>query len=92
MVTNDEMKEVNDQLSQEIRDDISVGIDPEFTKKIFTELAKIDGLQGYLVETMAKDVRRYFDEPKDKQDFIRGHYTLARYFYNQIKKFSNLPK
>lgn len=57
-------------------------------KKMFESLARINGFKEYLMETMAKDMKRYFDAPKETQDLMKGHYTFADYLYKRLLKAS----
>lgn len=71
---------------------IDSDFDKESEKLIFSELFKIDGLQGYLKSIMAKDIKRYFVASKEQQEYIKGGYDKLMQFLLKIQKVSTLDK
>lgn len=67
-------------------------IDKAEEKLIFTELAKIEGIQDYLKAVMANDIKRHFVSPKEQQDYIHGGYDRLMQFLIKIQKSSSIDK
>lgn len=73
---------------------LDFSIDKEAEKILFNQLTKIDGLTSYLRDTMGMDILRHFSVGTEKErENIMGHYSFAKYLYNNlVKAKSNLIK
>jgi hypothetical protein len=60
-------------------------VDKEDEKRIFSELAKIDGLHEYLRALMARDMRFHFNCKKEEQDLTRGAFYRTEWLSKKIK-------
>lgn len=66
---------------------LDFSIDKEGEKKLFNKLAGVEGLSSYLRDTMGMDILRHFSVGTDKErDSIMGHYSFAKYLYNNLIK------
>jgi hypothetical protein len=60
-------------------------IDHEEEARIFSEIAKIDGVAKYFRSLMAQDMRLHFETDKNSQDLIRGAYFRTKHFAKLLK-------
>ena len=57
------------------------------SKRMFEDLAAVEGFLDYLRATSAQDIQRYFAAEDDKQrDIIRGAISRTLYFKGMISK------
>ena len=69
----------------EIGNTTESSIDKEFAAEIFASLSKFDGVVEYMEQTMAEDVKRYFNAVDDTdRNQIKGHFAFASYMRSQI--------
>lgn len=59
--------------------------DKEEEKRIFSEIAKIEGITEYFRALMARDMRLHFSAKKEEQDLVRGAYFRTEYLMKRIK-------
>ena len=67
-------------------------IDPKIEAQIFKDLATVDGLQEYLSQTLAQDLKRYFQSPPGAQLLVKGAFNRTLYLKNKIKKHSEVRR
>lgn len=80
------------KIEEELINALAECIDPnlalydEEKARIFTELAKIDGIQDFFRAVMAQDMRIYFQAGSDKErDGVRGAYSRVAWLRAGIK-------
>jgi hypothetical protein len=55
--------------------------------QIFDEISKIEGIENYLRDTMARDVKRYFTASDDHgRDQVRGAYARTMYWRSLLNR------
>ena len=63
-------------------------IEKEEETRIFTELAKIDGLHEYLRALMSRDIKFHFVCKPEQQDLTRGAYFRTEWLSKKVKQHS----
>lgn len=63
-------------------------IDKGEETRIFSEMAKIEGLHEYLRAVMARDMKFHFNTKKEDQDLTRGAFYRTEWFSKKIKSNS----
>lgn len=82
-----ETKDIEKELMEEVRSDFSQNENDDDSQKMFEDICKIDGVIEYFEKTMARDMRRYFNQPDDASRWmVKGHYYFAKYLRNKILK------
>ena len=74
-------------MENKIIEDLNVldsAISKEEEERIWKAIANIDGAKDYFKDTMALDVRRYFDAVKEQQDFIKGAFSRTTLTKNNL--------
>jgi GTP1/Obg family GTP-binding protein len=66
-----------------------IAIDNEAFKECLSDVSKIDDFRDYLRETMAMDIKRFFNTPKEQQDLVKGAFYRTQYLYQLLKKISD---
>ncbi len=62
----------------------------EDEKRIFAEIAKIDGISELFRAYMSRDIKVHFNAQKDQQDLARGAFYRMEYLLNRITKNSDI--
>lgn len=62
----------------------------EDEKRIFAEIAKIDGVSELFRAYMSRDIKVHFNAQKDQQDLARGAFYRMEYLLNRINKSSDI--
>lgn len=60
-------------------------IDKQDEARIFSEMAKIDGLHEYLRLLMSRDLKFHFSTKKEDQDLTRGAFYRTEWLSKKIK-------
>lgn len=53
---------------------------------IWKEIAKIEGVSEYFRLLLSRDMRTYFNTPKEQQDLVKGAFYRTEYFSKLLKK------
>lgn len=62
-------------------------LDEEQEKKLFESLKHVEGIQEYLRDTLAKDMRRYFAAgTDDERAIVRGAFARTSYWLGKLAK------
>lgn len=67
---------------------LDVYIDKEEEEAIWRKISEVDGAAQYFKMTLDKDIRRFFNTPKEQQDLVKGAFSRTKYFYDLCVRLS----
>lgn len=70
-------------------DPINDIIDTDEEARIFSEMAKIEGLSEYLRLVMSRDIKLHFNTPTNQQDLVKGGFYRTKDFAKKLAVASN---
>jgi hypothetical protein len=72
---------------------MDVDLDKDETVRLFAELAKVDGIDDYLRDTMGEDLKRYWLAQDDlARAQVKGAYSRTMYFRGLLKKVREMQE